>query len=792
MTGIRNTPRLSRLIVFKFFLMLLVLEPDGLIAGIITVPTDYSTIQAAVDAAQNGDEIVISPGTYTEIIRYPNAPNNKDFVLRSQKPYNYAIVKSTIIVGSIYLNRELTAASRIDGLTIRGSGPGISGHTNSPRPMLSILRCRIVENYTQNGQPNYGMGLNGINGEIAYNEIMFNTIGNLTLSYILSYGAGLYACDGWIHHNVISNNRIPISTVNYGGGLSNCDGLIEYNIISENHLFAGEGSGLHDCDGIIQFNLITKNGENLNSSVIARCDGIIRNNIISKNTSHNVALIYNSSATFDNNVIWGNTGFSNIFAWFNGQFNNGIVWGNTINSTLLINTQTNIFYYSTIQDWLGGGTGIISSDPLLTNPAQDKYTLSAGSPCIDAGNPESEWNDACLPPGLGEARNDMGAFGGPFNCESIHTPPTPFPTPTPVPTPPPLPSPGPPIIYTFDASDDGWTSGGAAPIFDLTAMGRTNSALSISPDHFFTFGFLLSPSGDLDASIYPAPGGRLTNMFDVRVKLKWDGVPCKSPHLRIRSLSDDFSQSDVLGIVSAGDCSLAPGSEDQEYSFQIIPRTANMTFRVAVDMLNFDPFTDPDGSVYLDQIVITPRVFHRYLLGLTARWDFTISTDGWTTGTATGLIAPEFSQDKGAIVMTSQSNTLGFGFWQSPPVAIDSIPPPFAVYMNANVVVDDSFDIQRPAVRIRMFTNDQQIYRYTELEASPLIEADTQDAEINATALIKAETLWHIPKLPSSTNDIRVAFDLISFNPLAPETFTVSLDNLLLYIMDDDYVFPTP
>jgi hypothetical protein len=62
---------------------------------------------------------------------------------------------------------------------------------------------------------------------------------------------------------------------------------------------------------------------------------------------------------------------------------------------------------------LPDGDGNISADPKLSN----SYSLLSGSPCIDAGNPDAQYNDAALPPGLGAVRNDMGAYGGSENSE---------------------------------------------------------------------------------------------------------------------------------------------------------------------------------------------------------------------------------------------------------------------------------------------------------------------------------------------------------------------------------------
>ncbi len=77
------------------------------------------------------------------------------------------------------------------------------------------------------------------------------------------------------------------------------------------------------------------------------------------------------------------------------------------------------------------GTGNIdteNSDPMFTMPSDGvgqgfdgmkNWTLQAGSPCIDAGNPDAMYNDIedpdnsgnALPPALGTVTNDMGAYG---------------------------------------------------------------------------------------------------------------------------------------------------------------------------------------------------------------------------------------------------------------------------------------------------------------------------------------------------------------------------------------------
>jgi hypothetical protein len=97
--------------------------------------------------------------------------------------------------------------------------------------------------------------------------------------------------------------------------------------------------------------------------------------------------------------------------------------GSTLTNCILWNSGKEIIgpaevSYSCVE---GGwpGVGNIDADPRfvrLWNGEAGDFQLLPDSPCIDAGNPDPSYNDACTPPGLGTERCDMGAYGGRGNC----------------------------------------------------------------------------------------------------------------------------------------------------------------------------------------------------------------------------------------------------------------------------------------------------------------------------------------------------------------------------------------
>jgi len=88
----------------------------------LVVPNRYSTIQAAIDVAKDGEVIVVLPGTYRESIRF----RGKAITVQSSDPTDPSVVESTVIEGVdpgfsiIVFAQGETAAATLAGFTIRG------------------------------------------------------------------------------------------------------------------------------------------------------------------------------------------------------------------------------------------------------------------------------------------------------------------------------------------------------------------------------------------------------------------------------------------------------------------------------------------------------------------------------------------------------------------------------------------------------------------------------------------------------------------------------------------------
>jgi hypothetical protein len=152
----------------------------------------------------------------------------------------------------------------------------------------------------------------------------------------------------------------------------------------------------------------------------------IRNNLITKNGPDGgdgvtVQDTQMHSFTIHNNTIVGNSGdgISITSAPAIGDIrNNVVVNNNLIGLKMTPDELVPRGYNNLFNNGAGGtrnfdcrhcpGTGSISADPLFVNLLAGDFHLQAGSPSIDTGAPESQFND------VDGTRNDMGAYGGPF------------------------------------------------------------------------------------------------------------------------------------------------------------------------------------------------------------------------------------------------------------------------------------------------------------------------------------------------------------------------------------------
>lgn len=132
-----------------FFVILALLAPP-IHAATIYVPADHSTIQASINAAYEGDEIIVSCETYVENINF----SGKNIILRSTDPTSPTVVGSTVINGNgagsvVTFSGTESSDCVLSGFTLTNgyelNGAGIYGNGT----LATIQNNIITSNRTQ-------------------------------------------------------------------------------------------------------------------------------------------------------------------------------------------------------------------------------------------------------------------------------------------------------------------------------------------------------------------------------------------------------------------------------------------------------------------------------------------------------------------------------------------------------------------------------------------------------------------------------------------------------------------
>lgn len=451
------------------FIAILATASFGL-ANTIHVPADSATIQAAIYGTFDGDTVLVANGTYFENIDFlgkaiivkseegpkvtiidgsqPSSPNEGSVVFFWNDEGSESVLDGFTLIngtgysptgwftdgGGIYcshasptIKNNIITSNSVSGegggISITGaSSPTISNNTISENQSDSYgggiyIYCYeydispiITNNYIYGNMASSGAGICSLGSTTMISNNII--IGNSGLGFMNSYGAGIYA-DG--DSLMIANNIISGNSSAWGGGLTigwfpgEEQILVNNTIVGNSATYGGGGISFHPWTLKITNKKIASDSENLEGEWTYCQTGTqtLTNNTIANNTSSyggGIYCDYTSSSVITNAIFSGDVASEGSEIWMSGT------------STLTIS-------YSDVQGGPasvyiepGGsitvGPGNIYEDPLFADPSNDDYSLTASSPCIDAGDPSYN-----VPPG-GGCRIDMGAYEywKGFNC----------------------------------------------------------------------------------------------------------------------------------------------------------------------------------------------------------------------------------------------------------------------------------------------------------------------------------------------------------------------------------------
>ncbi len=315
------------------------------------VPDDYATIQQAIQESNDGDVVVVEPGTYFETINFLG----KNIVVTGTDPDDLDIVAATIINGGrkgsvVTFESGETSEAVLTGLTITG------GYGKA----VSEVGTNI---YWGAGIFCFGTSPT-IKGNIITDNIgALEIIGNNQAQWKLCYGAGI----GCLESSAIITNNIIKNNSGYAGAIFMLgDDKICNNLIYDNSAVVGGGVILFG--GRLINNTIVGNDTNASAQAGSGPGGNI---YIVMDNQFSQGLILNNIIC---NAPSGG-GISGEGAIDESMISFNDVWGNSPGNYMELSDQT-------------GTNGNISEDPLFVDARGKDFHLQMDSPCIDAGDPD--------------------------------------------------------------------------------------------------------------------------------------------------------------------------------------------------------------------------------------------------------------------------------------------------------------------------------------------------------------------------------------------------------------------
>jgi parallel beta-helix repeat protein len=271
-------------ITINIVIIITIISQVEALADTIYVPDDYSTIQAAVDAASSGDTIIVRDGTYTE-----NVDVNKDHLtIKSENGAEVTVVQAANSDDHVF---EVTADYvNISGFTVKcateyqKAGICLNGIASD-----NVEQCSILENIISGSHTGILLQYssnNAITGNIADSNYYYgiyllyssdNSLTNNIASNGTYYGISLFGSS----NNILTNNTVDL----------NANG-IELSESSNNNTIANNAIDSNNNYGI---------------PIISSCNNTLTNNTVSNNGYYGIMLSNSPNHTLRNNMMSENS-----------------------------------------------------------------------------------------------------------------------------------------------------------------------------------------------------------------------------------------------------------------------------------------------------------------------------------------------------------------------------------------------------------------------------------------------------------------------------------------------------
>ncbi len=364
----------------------------------IYIPQDFPTIQQGINAASDGDSVIVAPGMWYEhlIISGKNMTLGSWFLTTGDTTYIQQTILNGSNTGRVISIDGISESARISGFTIK-NGRSVAGSAiRITECVLQVDHVDVLNNTSECGSNQYAQG----GGIACYSSTL--TISDFSLSNnralcttppVNPEGGAIYASASEIH---LIKGKIIDNYANLGGGvyLTNSTGYFQRVEFEANEAPA-PGAGICDFSSFLDVSECVFRG-NMGDAIFAEYPGTLSiTNCLFKENEGDLLHIGNVTLITIRNTTFTGNNFYNFFCFGTDEIQifNSILWVNSEFQIACFNQQTQIYLInSLIKNGTAGISGtqnihltgsLLAVDPLFADTVN--YLLSDNSPCIGAG-----------------------------------------------------------------------------------------------------------------------------------------------------------------------------------------------------------------------------------------------------------------------------------------------------------------------------------------------------------------------------------------------------------------------